>query len=170
MLRIQILAAAAALFCLPVLTPAHAHEGMHVDDAYARVSSPAAQSGAAFMRLVNHSHQPIRLIEVRSDVAQRVELHTHEQDAQGVMRMIHVEGGFDIPAGSERVLERGGDHVMFLGLTRSLAHGDSVHAVFVFSNGEEVDVAIPVDLERQPAASMPGTGHSHGHGHHTHGH
>jgi len=161
MLRSLTLAAAAALLCLPALAPAHAHEGMHVEDAYARVSSPVAQSGAAFMRLVNQSHDPIRLIEVRSDVAQRVELHTHEMDAQGVMRMIHVEGGFDIPAQSERQLERGGDHVMFLGLTRSLAHGDSVNAVFVFSNGEEVDVTIPVDLERQPAASAPEIGRAH---------
>lgn len=163
MFRFLPLAAAAALFALPALS----HDGFHVEDAYIRVSSPAAQSGAAFMRLVNHGHQTHSLIEARSDVAERVELHTHQMDAQGVMRMVQVPGGFEVPAHGERLLERGGDHVMFLGLTRSLAHGDVVSVTFVFSSGEEVVQDVPVDLERQPAAAGGEHGHSHGtsHGH-----
>ena len=130
-----------------------------VKDPYARVSTANAASGAAFMGLMNTGPEDDRLIAVRSDVAERVELHTHLQDANGVMRMVEVEDGFVVPAGGMAMLQRGGDHVMFLGLTRPLAHGDSVDVTLVFEKAGEIAVTIPVDLERKPAG-----GHAHGHG------
>ena len=130
-----------------------------VKDPYARVSTANAASGAAFMGLMNTGPEDDRLIEVRSDVAERVELHTHLQDANGVMRMVEVEDGFVVPAGGMAMLQRGGDHVMFLGLTRPLAHGDSVDVTLVFEKAGEIAVTIPVDLERKPAG---GHGHAHG--------
>jgi len=157
--RMAALAAALSL-CAPA---ALAHDGVHVHDAYAR-SSPGAASGAAFMMIDNHGATDDRLVAARSDIAARVELHTHEQDAQGVMRMIHVEEGFVIPAGGEIALERGGKHVMFLGLTRPLETGDIVPLTLVFENEGEVTLEVVVDNAR-------GTGHGHGHGHgHSHGH
>jgi periplasmic copper chaperone A len=171
MLRTVLSAAVAACLTLAALTlPALAHEGLHVEDPYVRVTGPSAQSGAAFMTLTNHTDTDRRLIAARSDVAQRVELHTHAEDAQGVMRMIHVTEGFVIPAQGERVLDRGGDHVMFLGLTRSLSDGDLVVVTLVFDDGvdQQIEVQIPVDTTR-----MPATGHGHSHGHsrgHSHGH
>jgi periplasmic copper chaperone A len=143
--------------------PAFAHDGVHVEDPYARASTAMSQSGAAFMRLVNHSQQDIRLIDAQSDIAQRVELHTHLQDAAGVMRMVEVKDGFVIPAGAEHLLQRGGDHVMFLGLTRPLAQGDEFTLTLTFDNGEVVEVVVPVDLERP--AEPAGHGAMHGHKH-----
>lgn len=135
--------------------------GLHVHDAYALVASPMARSGAAFMILHNHGGPDDRLIAARSDVAARVELHTHEE-RDGVMRMIEVTEGFPLPSEGEHVLERGGDHVMFLGLERSLADGDLVEVTLVYESGCEVAVSIPVDLGR---AGTGGHGHSHGHSH-----
>ncbi len=85
---------------------------------------------------------------VRSDVAARVELQTHEESADGVMRMIHVEEGFELPTDGEIVMERGGHHVMLMGLTSPLEQGDVFTLTLVFEQAGEVPVDVTVDLER----------------------
>lgn len=153
----------AALFALPAA--AQSHDGVHVTDAYARVSGPSAQSGAVFMVLENHASADDRLVSAASDVAQRVELHTHKQDANGVMQMIEVPEGFAIPAGGTHALARGGDHVMLLGLTRSLNHGDTFPLTLTFERGEVITLDVTVDLQRAaPAMGHGAMGHGHGHG------
>lgn len=144
------------------LLPNIAIADMMVHDPYARAASPVAQSGAAFMEIMNIGDTDDRLIAAASDVAERVELHTHIMDGD-VMRMVHVEDGFAVPAGESIVLERGGMHVMFLGLTRSLEQGDEVEVTLSFEDAGEMRVMIPVDNERMPSAM------GHGHGGHGHG-
>lgn len=136
-----------------------------VDDAYARASTPSAKSGAAFMGLMNHSGEDDRLISASSDVAAKVELHTHLEDANGVMRMVEVEEGFVIPAGETLMMERGGKHVMFMGLNEPFEQGKMVEVTLTFEKAGDVAVQIPVDLERQPGAGAHG-----GHGDHNHSH
>jgi len=163
MKKLMITTAAAVTFALP----AFACE-LEVHDAYARTSTAMSQSGAAFMHVMNHSATDCRIIGARSDVAQRVELHTHLEDADGVMRMVEVEEGFTVPAEGMHALARGGDHVMFLGLNQTLSHGDEVSVTLVLENGDDLEVIIPVDLER---TTDHGGGHDHSHSHgHTHSH
>ncbi|WP_278922985.1 copper chaperone PCu(A)C [Pseudophaeobacter profundi] len=121
-----------------------------VQDQYARVSTKMATSGAAFMNIMNMSSEADQLLAVRSDVAKRVELHTHMESGDGIMKMVHVEDGFAIPAEGSHLLQRGGDHVMFMGLTETLEHGDVVSLTLVFKNAGEISIEIPVDLERKP--------------------
>lgn len=123
------LAAGLGLAALPAL----AMDGpIMVMDPYARVSSPVAKSGAAFMQIMNRSDTDDRLVSATSPAAARVELHTHVDDGNGVMLMREVEDGFTIPAGETYALQRGGDHVMFMGLTDSWSHGDTVPVTLVF--------------------------------------
>ncbi|MEX0349095.1 MAG: copper chaperone PCu(A)C [Paracoccaceae bacterium] len=124
--------------------------GIVVEDAYARSSGKNAKAGAAFMVIVNETGEDDRLVGVAADVSARTELHTHKENSDGVMQMLHVEEGFEIPAGENHALARGGDHVMFMGLTRSLEHGDTVPVTLIFEKAGEVKVEIPVDLERKP--------------------
>ena len=49
------------------------------------------------------------------------------------------------------MLERGGLHVMFMGLNGPFEEGAAVDVTLVFENAGEIDVAIPVDLRRGPA-------------------
>lgn len=144
------LAAAAAV---SLAIPAYAGE-ITVQDPYARASSMMSKSGAAFMILKNGGAEDDRLIAVASDVAERVELHTHIQNAEGVMRMVRVEDGFPVPAGGMHALQRGGDHVMFLGLQRPLAQGDVIELTLTFEKAGDVTVEVPVDLERKPMHGM----------------
>lgn len=119
-----------------------------IEDPFARASSPVAKSGAAFMVIANAGDEDDRLIAAESDVAARVELHTHMQDANGVMRMIEVEDGMAVPAGGSHALERGGDHVMFMGLTGPFVQGETVSVTLIFEKAGPISVDIPIDLNR----------------------
>ena len=136
--------------------------GIMVKDAYVRSATPSSPSGAAFMVLMNHSDTDDRLIAARSDVAKRVELHTHTEDANGVMRMGEIEGGIAIAAGEKHLMKRGGDHVMFMGLTAPLAQDSEIKVTLTFEKAGDVEVMIPVDHARKPDhGGMDHSGHSH---------
>ncbi len=127
--------------------PANADIVIH--DAYARVATPMAKSGAAFLTIMNNGDIDDRLVGVESPAAKRVELHSHvEQD--GVMQMQKAEDGFAVPAGEMYQLKRGGDHVMFMGLTSGWEQGDVIPVTFRFEHAGEITADISVDLERQP--------------------
>ena len=138
------------------LLPALASAQMVIDDAYARAASPVARSGAAFMTIMNPSDMDDRLIGASSDAAERLELHTHIMEDGGVMRMVEVEGGFEIPAGEMITLERGGLHVMMLGLTGPLVQGEEIEVTFTFEHADPVVQTIVVDNERQPGMGGQG--------------
>ncbi len=133
-----------------IALPAMAEGTLTISDAYARSSGSFAKSGAAFMVIENSGAEADRLIAASSDAAQRIELHTHLEDANGVMRMIEVEDGIAVPAGGSSILMRGGDHLMFMGLTEPFEHGATVPVTLVFENAGEIEVEIEVDLERKP--------------------
>lgn len=120
-----------------------------VVDAYARVSTPMSKSGAAFMQIDNAGATPDRLVSAASDSAKVAELHTHIEGANGVMMMRAVPEGFAIPAHGTHMLARGGDHVMLMGLTRSLKQGDVIHLTLTFEKAGKVEVTLPVDNARE---------------------
>lgn len=131
-----------------------------VRDAYARASGPTAMAGAAFMEIHNSGETDDRLIAVQADVAKRVELHTHVAGDDGVMKMREVAGGIPVPAGGSHMLMRGGDHVMFMGLTTRFEQGMTFPVTLVFEQAGEVTVEVPVDLERQESAGHGKMDHS----------
>lgn len=131
-----------------------------IEDAYLRSTTPSSKTGAAFFIIQNAGDTGDRLIAAEADVAARVELHTHEEDANGVMRMREIEGGIAVPAAGGHMLRRGGDHVMFMGLTRPLEQGETIPVTLIFERAGPVEVAIVVDRERRADHA----GHGHGHG------
>lgn len=143
----------AALAVTTFAIPAFA-DSIMIKDAYVRTAMKGAKSGAAFMQIMNHSDTDDRLVSVASEVAKKVELHTHMDMGEGVMKMMHVEEGFVIPAGGMHGLSRGGDHVMFMGLTKDMIQGESVEVTLTFEQAGNMVVQIPVDLERQDHGAM----------------
>lgn len=144
------IAAALAALSLPAFADdmAAGKGPIMIEDAYARASSPTARSGAAFFGIMNTAETDDRLIAASSDVAERVELHTHLEDANGVMRMIEVEDGIAVPAGGMHMLQRGGDHVMFMGLNQPFEQGETITVTLTFEEAGDITVEIPIDLER----------------------
>ena len=147
------LVAMTAYFTLSGSQMAAAHDGIHVEDAYARVSGENAKSAAVFMTLMSHSVEDDRLLSVTSDAADRAELHTHTLDSNGVMHMGEVTEGFPIVGEKAHMLDRGGDHIMLLGLKTGLKQGDIVTVTLKFERGEELVVEVPVDNDRKPGAA-----------------
>ncbi len=149
------IAAATLLLAIPALA---GDMPITIKDPYAR---SGAKTGAAFFVLMNHSGSEDRLISASSDVAKRVELHTHIEDANGVMKMRELEGGIAIPAGGMHALKRGGDHVMFMGLDSPLEQGSTVTVTLTFEQAGDVVVEIPVDNERKDShGAMDHSGHA----------
>jgi len=142
------MALSAALFAA---MPAFAAD-ITVENAYARSAVPTSKTGAAFMQIVNHGGDD-RLIGVSSPAAEIVQLHAHIETGDGVMQMMHVEGGFDLPADGTLSLARGGKHVMMMGLTAPLVQDQSVPVTLTFEKAGDMTVDIAVDLDRMPGDS-----------------
>jgi periplasmic copper chaperone A len=153
-------AAAAAVLSFAGTSLAQDHpEAMHVHEAYARISP---MSGAVFFMIHNNGATDDRLIGARTDVAERAGLHTHTEDANGVMAMVPIEGGVALPSGEMHAFVRGGDHVMLMGLTADLKDGDMIPLTLIFESGAEMALEVPVDNARKGGEAM-GQGHT-GHG------
>ncbi len=133
---------------LAVLATGPAWAEITIEDAYFRTATPMSKTGAAFMILNNSGPEADRLVAARSDIAVRVELHTHIDMGEGVMQMTEVEDGFPIPPGTSHALVRGGDHVMFMGLTQAVPDDGTVSVTLVFEVAGEIVVEIQVDRAR----------------------
>lgn len=150
----------ASAFALVLAAPALAQD-ITIDGAYVR-SSVGAPTAAAFMTITNTGSAPDRLIAAATDAAQKVELHTHLEDANGIMRMREIEGGIDLPAGGTHALARGGDHVMLMGLTKPLLDGDMVHLILTFEQAGDVMLNVPVDPNADKAGAAAHGAMNHG--------
>lgn len=142
---------AAAILCA---APAFAHQGVHIENPYARTNGGIGASGAIFLEIMNHADSDDRLIGVASDVAEKVELHRHKESADGVMSMNAVSEGVAIPALQGHALKRGGDHIMLMGLRQDLKNGDVIHLMLSFEHAGVVEVDVPVDNARKPEAAV----------------
>jgi copper(I)-binding protein len=65
-----------------------------------------------------------------SDIADRVELHTHQED-KGILKMVALEN-LPIPSGLLQ-LKSGKDHLMVIGLKKDLAPGEKIPLTLIFS-------------------------------------
>lgn len=157
-------AALAAL--LLAAAPAWAQD-LGVHDPYALTTVPGAPMGTAYMLIHNHGSAPDRLLSASSPAAERVEIHA-SVEKDGVLRMEEVEEGLELRPGGVLLLNRGGPHLMFLGITDPFEDGDVVPVTLVFEKAGEVAVDIPVDLDRLTEEAGP-EAHEHEHGAEAHG-
>lgn len=148
MKRILISAALAAL--LPVAALA---QDVTAKDPFVFATAASAMAAGAYISLENAGAADT-LVEARSDVAKKVELHESRM-VDGVMKMEHVPA-LPIPEGGEVVMQPGGYHVMLMGLNHPLTEGETIAVTLVFESGLELPVEVPV-------VARP-SGHGAGHG------
>lgn len=130
-------------------------------DPWARATAPGQGNGAAYMVVVNHGPAD-RIVRAEADVSRKVELHTHQIDAQGVARMIEIPA-IELPAHATTELKPGGLHIMFIGLHRPLEAGSRFPLTLVLEKAGEVTVE--VEVRRVAGAPMPqGAAHGMPHG------
>ena len=113
-----------------------------IEDAHVRATPPHAKNSAAFMKINNNSDSALKLISASSDIADRVELHSHIM-SDGMMKMRQVDA-IDIDANGQVELRPGSFHVMFLGLKSPLVEGNKVKIKLYFNNGDEIIIDAPV--------------------------
>ncbi len=153
------LALALALLALPASAHEVTTDSLVIDHPYALETVATAMSGAGYMTITNTGSAPDRLLEVRADFP-RVTLHGTQADAQGVTRMIPVEG-IEIAPGETVTLAPGGMHVMFMGLDGDpFEEGERIPATLVFERAGEIEVEFWVEPRE---GGMTGhEGHDHG--------
>lgn len=152
-------AVAFALLTLPAAAHEVTTDSLVIDHPYALETVATAMSGAGYMTITNTGSEPDRLLSVRADFPS-VTLHGTETDAQGVTRMIRVEG-IEIPPGETVTLAPGGTHVMFMGLDGDpFEEGERIPATLVFERAGEI--AVEFWVEPRDGGMTGHEGHDHG--------
>lgn len=117
---------------------------VRIETPWLRETPPAARTGAGYALIRNAGTSEDRLLDARSAVAERVEVHSMTMDG-GIMRMRPVTGGLAIPAGGAVALRSGGYHLMLTGLKRPLRRGDVVEIRLRFARAGELPVRFRVE-------------------------
>jgi periplasmic copper chaperone A len=148
--------AAALILAAPVL----AHE-LTVGDLqfiHPHIPQPAASAKTAggYMAIVNNGTEAERLMGVESDIAMKSAVHESRVDANGVGTMEHVDA-IEIPPGAIVSLDRGGYHIMFMGLNVRLAEGEMHKVTLIFEKAGRVEVEFMID---PPMGQGDGQDHS----------
>lgn len=92
---------------------------------------------AAFGSLVNPTSKPINVIAVQSKIAPVVQMHEVVMK-DGGMVMQQKPGGFVVPAKGSLELKPGGNHFMFMDLTKPVKAGDMVSITLTMSDGSQM--------------------------------
>ncbi|WDI31658.1 copper chaperone PCu(A)C [Hyphococcus flavus] len=116
-------------------------DSITVSEAWAR---PGQNMSAAYLRICNGADSPDKLVSASFNGADAVELHTTTLDEEGVARMAPMTDGLELPTGSEVVMEPGGAHIMFIGLTSAIEEGDEPVLSLKFENAPPVEIALEV--------------------------
>ncbi|MCC9624297.1 copper chaperone PCu(A)C [Thalassospira sp. MA62] len=150
-----VLATVASLF---VVTSAFAAD-IEISNAWTKASIGQVRNGAAFFTVKNHGAAD-RIVGVRSDLADKTELHTHIME-NDVMKMRQVEGGVDVPMHGDVMFKPGSYHVMLIGLHKPLEEGEMVNVTLEFENAGDVPVMINVmdAMSKGPDGIMGGMDH-----------
>ncbi|MFJ2111745.1 MULTISPECIES: copper chaperone PCu(A)C [unclassified Streptomyces] len=108
---------------------------------------PVSDLAAGFLTITNSGGTADRLTSVTSDLSDDVTIHRTEGQ-----KMMKVDS-FDIPAGGELDLERGGSHIMFMDLKQRPAEGQKVTIKLHFEKTAPITVELPVKATNyNPAA------------------
>ena len=110
------------------------------------IPQPAAtaQVAGGYMAISNAGAQADRLVGVSSAIAKSVSLHQSSVDANGVASMSPVKA-LEIPSGETVLLEPGGYHIMFMGLTGRFTEGDMLPVTLTFERAGAIDMEFMVD-------------------------
>jgi copper(I)-binding protein len=127
-----------------------------VEHAWARATTAAAKTGAAYFTIVNKGTSEDRLISASSPASDKAQLHVTIED-HGVMRMRPMPD-LEIKPGATVSLVPGQMHLMLIGLKAPLKLGETFSVTLTFEKAGSVDIQVKVE---KPGAgsmehSMPG--------------
>lgn len=115
------------LLALLLLSPLAAFAQIKVEDAWVRPAAAGQRTGA-FMKI--HSSQNMRLVEVHSRVAGRIEIHQVNVDRKGITKLQPITS-MDLPAQGMTELRPGAYQITLSELRQDLKLGDTVQMTLV---------------------------------------
>jgi len=113
-----------------------------VEHAWARAADQGRAS-AVYFTVRNPGSEPLRLIDVRTDLASIVTLHKTGLNSKGVARMSAV-ARITIEPGAALAFEPGGMHAMMIDLEKPLVEGQTFPLRLKFYDMDELIVEVPV--------------------------
>ncbi|MDA0240387.1 MAG: copper chaperone PCu(A)C [Proteobacteria bacterium] len=131
--------------------------GVTVIDAWARPPLTPTGAGAVYLTVVNKTSNADRLVGVKTNAANRAQLHTHIL-TDGIARMRRVDG-IPLKAGGTIKMKPGGFHVMLMRPAAAIKEGAHFALTLVFERAGEVEVQVQV---RNATASGTGGHDAHG--------
>ncbi|WP_328904820.1 copper chaperone PCu(A)C [Streptomyces sp. NBC_00234] len=99
---------------------------------------PISDMAAGFLVVQNSGDAADRLTSVTSPLSDDVTIH---ETRNQTMRMV---SSFEVPAGGELDLERGGNHIMFMKLKQRPKQGEKVSLELHFEKAGPIKVDVPV--------------------------
>lgn len=93
---------------------------------------------SGFFTVTNSGDTADKLTSVTSDISDDITIHETKDQK---MRQVD---SFDIPAEGELTLDRGGNHLMFMGLKKELEEGQRVTVELRFDKTGPMKVDLPV--------------------------
>lgn len=132
-----------------------------ITDPWVKATEDGMHMTGAFGTLANTTGEDIHVVGVTSPVTDRAELH-EMVDQGGTPVMAEMPDGFVVEAGSEFVLEPGGNHLMLMNLQDPIEAGEEVEFSLEFADGRTFSWIAPVrtyDGANEEYAGDEGEGH-----------
>lgn len=114
-----------------------------LENFWVRAVPKVSEVTAGFGLIKNKTNKDIKLIAVKGEISEFVELHTHRK-VKGVMKMRKVPF-IKVGKKGEQALAPKSYHIMFIGMKKSLKLGQKVHLEFIFDNGLHIKKLVPVE-------------------------
>jgi len=119
-----------------------ASTAVHIEAIHAYPSIKAVP-GAVYATFTNTAAVADQLLSITTPAAKTVEIHATSMNKEGVMRMDQLKT-LPLPAGQAVKLERGGTHIMLIGLKANLAKDEIIDLTLEFQNAGKLTVKVPV--------------------------
>ena len=132
---------------------------LKIEKVWSRATPKGAKVGAGYLKITNTGSKPDRLVDAKTSISNRVEIHEMNMSG-GIMRMRRLPKGLEIPAGQSVTLKPGGYHLMFMELKEAIEKGQSFKATLVFEQAGQVAVEFKAS---GIGAVAPGGSHSGSH-------
>ena len=127
---------------------------------YATPSIAGSANGAAYLASIeNQGAVADRLVRASTPIASRVEIHTMNVDAQGVMRMREIDGIALAPKVKVQMKPGAGLHLMLIGLKEPLKEDATFPMTLEFERAGKVEVKVIVSQPKPGGAAAEGHMH-----------
>lgn len=104
--------------------------------------------------------QPVQLVAVTADLAQRVEMHESVKE-NGVVTMKPLLRA-DVPAKGELVFKQGGKHLMIWGINGAAVRAGKLPMAFVFTNNNNERILFDMVIKPAEGGAAAESGMDHG--------